>query len=524
VTIGCWRARRVTPHVFGVSTILAYNFYLNIGAARAFRKLSLAAARVAVVTPSSVPVFSSSSGGLPESRYRALFDAIDEGFCVVRVILDSRGSPRDYEFLEVNAAFERQTGLAHAQGRRMREIAPTLEPYWHEIYGNVALTGEPVRFESYAAALDRWFDVFAFRVDAPEERHVAILFSDVTERHRAWRERQAVGEALSASEARLRCLIDNSTGFIALLDAEGTLLEVGAPGLRVSGLSREQVLGKKFWECDWWADDEQRAHAREWFFEPSGLDITAGKRMAQPLTEADRRKDEFLTTLAHELRNPLAPISNGLHLLRRQVGAQVDLVGVIDMMDRQVARVVRLVDDLLDVGRIARGKVALRRQPVDLIPLLRSTLESVQPVIDSRQHSLQISMVPGPVIVQGDPDRLMQVLSNLILNAAKFTPPRGTVAVELSTAPRWAVVTVRDTGIGIAPEKIHSVFDLFSQAHGTAGNDGLGIGLALVRGLVQRHGGTVIAESDGEGRGSRFTVRLPLIRPTRIEDVGNVAC
>jgi PAS domain S-box-containing protein len=447
----------------------------------------------------------------------------------------------------------------------MREIAPTLEPYWQEIYGNVALTGEPVRFESYAAALDRWFDVFAFRVDAPEERHVAILFSDVTERHRALRERQAVDEALSASEARLRCLIDNSTGFIALLDAEGTLQEVGAPGLRVSGLSREQVLGKKFWECDWWADDEQRAHAREWFFEamqgatvrhdivtraadgarldidlmltpvfdksgnvtqivPSGLDITARKRMEQALTEADRRKDEFLATLAHELRNPLAPISNGLQLLRRQVGAQANLVGVVDMMDRQVARVVRLVDDLLDVGRIARGKVALRRQPVDLIPLLRSTLESVQPVIDSRQHRLQVSMVPGPIIVRGDPDRLMQVLSNLILNAAKFTPPHGTVAVELSTAQRWAVVTVRDTGIGIAPEKIHCVFDLFSQAHGPAGNDGLGIGLALVRGLVQRHGGTVIAESEGEGRGSRFTVRLPLIRSTSSEDVGNVAC
>jgi signal transduction histidine kinase len=184
------------------------------------------------------------------------------------------------------------------------------------------------------------------------------------------------------------------------------------------------------------------------------------------------------------------------------------------MMDRQVARVVRLVEDLLDVGRIVRGKVALKRQAVDLGPLLRNTLESVELVLDSRQHELQVSLVPGPVVVRGDPDRLVQVLSNLIMNAAKFTPPGGTIAVELSTAGNCAVITVRDTGIGIAPEKIHCVFDLFSQAHGTAGNDGLGIGLALVRGLVQRHGGTVIAESEGEGRGSCFTVRLPLAETT----------
>lgn len=501
------------------------------------------------------PVYSSSSDGQPESRYRALFDAIDEGFCIVRVLFDPNGGAIDYEFLEVNAAFERHTGIAHAQGRRMRELAPALEEYWYEVYGNVALTGESLRFQSYASALDRWFDVFAFRVDAPEKRHVAILFNDITERRRIRLERTAASEALAKSEARLRQLIDNSVAFIALLDTEGTLLEIGEPALRVSGLSREQALGRKFWECGWWADPEQQARVREWFSEavkgatvrndivtraadgalidvdlmlapvldqdckviyvvPSGLDISARKRMEKTLQEADRRKDEFLATLAHELRNPLAPIRNGVQLLRRHAAAQPDLLRTVDMIDRQVTHVVRLVDDLLDVGRIARGKVVLRRQPVDLGSLLRSTLESLQGIVESRQQTLKVSMIPDPVVVTGDPDRLTQVLTNLISNAAKFTPVRGTVCVDLFTEGSWAVLSVRDTGIGIAPDKIHSVFDLFSQAHGPSGNDGLGIGLALVRELVVRHGGTVVAESEGEGRGSRFTVRLPLAPPT----------
>ncbi len=497
-----------------------------------------------------------------EARYRALFQAIDEGFCIIKVIFDEAQRPVDYQFLEANPAFERQSGIAAARGRFMREIAPTHEQHWFDIYGRVALTGESVRFERPAAALDdRWFNVFAFRVDAPEDRHVAVLFSDITERRRAH-------NALRESEAQLRRLIDHMAGFVAMLDREGTLLEIGEPALRVAGLTRAQVIGRKFWECNWWPHDPgQQERIRRWVGEaaqgatvrrdvvartasdarlaidlmlapvfdstgkvthviPSGVDVSARKRMevalrenearlnqaAVALQDADRRKDEFLATLAHELRNPLAPIRNGVQILRLIAAGDQTLQRTTEMMDRQVSHLVRLVDDLLDVSRITRGKVELRREPVLLNQVLSSALESCQSLLEPNGHELHVQIPSEPLCVKGDPDRLTQVFTNLLSNAAKFTPRGGAVWLSLEQQGQEAVVVVRDTGIGIPAEKLHSVFDMFAQVHGPGCNDGLGIGLALVRQLVQMHGGSVTAESEGKGRGSQFTVRLPLMQ------------
>ncbi len=528
--------------------------------------------------PSASSSLASAAEGprVAEARYRALFDAIDEGFCVIRVIFDATNTPCDYVFLEANPAFERQTGLTRVVGRSMRELAPSHEQYWFEIYGRIALTGESARFESHAAALGgRWFNVFAFRVDAPEARHVAILFYDITEQRRHLdcvveeiTERKRVENALRESEAQLRRLIDNIAGFVAMLDREGTLLEIGEPALLVAGVTREQVIGCKFWECGWWLHDpQQQQWIREWFFDaakgatvrhdvvartaddgrlaidlmlapvfdaagqvthviPSGIDISARKRMeielrenearlnlaAKALREADRRKDEFLATLAHELRNPLAPIRSGVHILRVIAGRDPRVERMTEMMDRQVTHLVRLVDDLLDVSRITRGKVELRREPVVLNQVLGSARESVQALFEAKEQALVVSIPSAPLCVEGDSDRITQVFANLLSNAAKFTPHAGTVWLTLEHAGEEAVVTVRDTGIGISADDLHEVFEMFSQVHAARGNDGLGIGLALVKQLVHMHRGTVTAESEGPGRGSRFVVRLPVLR------------
>lgn len=234
----------------------------------------------------------------------------------------------------------------------------------------------------------------------------------------------------------------------------------------------------------------------------------------QSLRDAHRRKDEFLAMLAHELRNPLAPIGNGLQLLQI-AGEDTELREEARvMMQRQFEHLVRLVDDLLDVSRIARGKIELRTEPLALGVVVERAVEAVRPLIDGLGHQLRVELPPQPLHVRGDLVRLAQVITNLLTNAARYTDRGGeiTVSVTADAAGDWAIVSVRDTGIGIAPEVLPKVFDMFVQAeHGISRRQGgLGLGLTLVKSLVNLHGGEVEARSDGLGKGSEFVVRLPL--------------
>jgi PAS domain S-box-containing protein len=364
-----------------------------------------------------------------EQRYRTLFDAIDEGVCVIEVLFDEDDQPCDYVFLETNPAFIQHTGLADAIGKRMRELAPQHEAYWFELYGRVARTGEPMRFVNEARALGRWYDVYAMRFGPAGSNRVVITFYDITERRR--------------SEDALR-------------------------------------------------------------------------RLAADLAEADRLKTQFLATLAHELRNPLAPIRNGLHLLRRAGHDDAGRARVQDIIDRQVGQLVHLVDDLLDVARITRGHVELKRAWIDLGDVMRCAVETSRPLLDAAGHRLELALPAQPLALYADPVRLTQVLGNLLNNAAKYTPSGGTVALSAESDGVDALVVVADNGIGIAPEQLEQVFDMFAQVGGAAhqiGHGGLGIGLSLARGLVRQHGGEIRAESGGPDRGSRFTIRLPLAPP-----------
>lgn len=236
-------------------------------------------------------------------------------------------------------------------------------------------------------------------------------------------------------------------------------------------------------------------------------------RLYEALREADRRKDEFLALLGHELRNPLAPISNALQILKLQGTDPAITVRARDVIERQVEHLVRLVDDLLDVARIMRGRVELRRDPVELAAIVARAVETSQPALDANGPALTLSLAPEPVWVHGDLVRLAQVTSNLLTNAAKFTERGGTISLRAGSEDGNAVLRVKDTGIGLEPDVRSRIFDMFFQGeHETEGSSGgLGIGLSVVKGLVELHGGSVEAVSEGKGRRSEFVVRLPLL-------------
>ena len=235
-------------------------------------------------------------------------------------------------------------------------------------------------------------------------------------------------------------------------------------------------------------------------------------RAEEALREADRRKDEFIATLAHELRNPLAPITNALEIMRLSGESPEAVERARGMMERQVKQMVRLIDDLLDVSRVTRGKLQLVMEHIDLRTVIETALEISRPQIERAQLTFKATLPSHELRVHGDRVRLAQVLSNLLNNAAKFTEPGGSVSLAAERAGSHVVVRVRDTGVGLPPEALPRVFDLFTQINPSLKRTqgGLGIGLALVRRLVEMHGGMVAAHSDGPGRGAEFTVTLPV--------------
>lgn len=353
-----------------------------------------------------------------EEKYRALFEHIDQGFCVIEVIFDSGDNPVDYRFLETNPAFERHTGLRDAVGKTMRTLAPDHEDQWFRIYGRVAKTGEPVHFENPARALDRFYEVYAYRIGPAGDRRVGILFKDITQR----------------------------------------------------------------------------------------------KRNEKLLRDMDRRKDEFMATLAHELRNPLAPIRNSVNLLKHP---DVDLKmakSVAAMMERQVNYLVRLVDDLLYIARISSGKLELRLERLDLAEAIREAVEMSRPLLDARNHDVTVELPGRPIVLLADRVRLAQVIANLLNNAAKYSDKGSPIRIRAFPERAEAVIHVKDQGIGIAPEMVPRIFEMFMQAPAQheGRQEGLGIGLTLAKRLVELHGGSVSASSEGPGKGSEFCVRLPI--------------
>ena len=355
--------------------------------------------------------------------------------------------------------------------------------------------------------------------------------------------RDALEQAEQQALADRATLLESITDAFYALDREFRFTYLNQRALDHFGAARDALLGKVPWdvfpitrgtifqqECER-AVRERCSVAFEavsllssrWvevraYPTPQGLavyfrDITDRKQAEEQLREADRRKSEFLAVLAHELRNPLAPLRNGLYSLKLRSDTDPTVSQTVSMMDRQMTHLVRLVDDLLDVSRITSGKLELRRQKVLLTEVLGSAVEASRAFIEAHQHELVLDLRVQDLWVDGDPDRLAQVFSNLLFNGAKYTEPGGRITLTLERENSETVVTVQDNGIGIPPSAFEEVFDMFSQvrSHEALAMDGLGIGLSLVRTLVQRHGGSVQAFSEGLGKGSRFTVRLPIV-------------
>lgn len=378
-------------------------------------------------------------------------------------------------------------------------------------------------------------------------------------------ERRQIEQRVLESQRFLRCSLDALASHIAVLDENGCIVEVNeawrrfadennlaffAYGVGSNYLSpfenaalecgdgtlitkgiRDVMNGnlESFeFEYPCHSPDEQR-----WFllrvtrFKTPGPkriviaheNVTKLRQALNSLRDADRRKDEFLATLAHELRNPLAPIRNAIELLKLPQCDDHNRRKLLEMVERQSSQLTRLVDDLLDVSRVMRGKIELRLEVIDLSEVIQQALETAAPLLADRCHELQLKLPNEPVQVQADAIRVSQVLSNLITNAAKYTEPGGQICVQAATENDIAVVRIADNGIGIAPDHLNGIFDLFVQVDPTTtrSQGGLGIGLTLAKNLIELHGGCITASSRGLGEGSEFTLRIPLANPEGFE-------
>jgi PAS domain S-box-containing protein len=381
--------------------------------------------------------------------------------------------------------------------------------------------------------------------------------TDITEEQRAL-------ASLAESEARFRAMADGLPLIVWMHDAAGAQQFVNRTFLEYFGVEEAEMKGGRWqllmhpddgpayaeefaacvrerrpfhaevqvrnangeWRCiESWGRPRWSAAGEFLGMVGTSADVTERRRMEQALRDADRHKDEFLAMLGHELRNPLAVISLALDGFRLGLPADSPLARTREAAARQVEILVRLVDDLLDSARISTGKIVLKRAPLSLGQVVRSALETSRLDLQAKGHQLVVEEAGGKLEVNGDEVRLVQVVSNLLNNAARYTPEGGRIVVSLAREGADAVLRVRDNGIGIDPKDLDAVFDLFVQGHdqARARGAGLGLGLSLVKKLVELHGGTVAARSEGEGRGAEFIVRLPLASALHVEPAAMVA-
>jgi PAS domain S-box-containing protein len=495
------------------------------------------------------------------ARYLAMPDA---GFFVSLI-----GS--DGIVLDVNQTALDAAGLAREDivGRQYWETgwwnrSPRVRA-WVRAGFNQALKGERFRFESTyfgADGTERVFECACTPISdqGGEVRFVIQTGLDVTERRRVDEQRRAQ-EVLQESEARFRHMADNVPIMLWVTGPDGVRSFLSRSWYDFTGQSaggglgrgwlaavhsedsaaveatfRTGLAGRKPFQAEYrlrqrggsyrWALDVaapwRDAKGEFLGFIGSIVDVTERKRAEDALLDANVKKDNFIATLAHELRNPLAPIRHALGVLREKDWPSPELLWCRDVIDRQVDQMVRLLEDLMDVSRISRGKLKLRPGHLRLDEVIVQAVETARPQIDEGHHELVVSLPPDPIWLHGDATRLAQVFANLLTNAAKYTGAHGVIGLSAEREGDRVAVTVRDTGIGISPEHLPHVFEMFSQVERVIDRSkgGLGIGLSLVRGLVEMHGGRITAESPGPGQGSTFTVRLPTAADAPVQPVG----
>ncbi len=481
-----------------------------------------------------------------DQNYRALFNNRTVALARCQTVFDDQGQPVNYVVLDVNAAWLQQSGTRSEDvvGRRITEAFPGVSQDLIDRHNRVAVTGQDSHFEIYEPSIDTWFDVNVF---SPRKGYFVTLSYNITERKRA-------EEALHKSEERFRKIFENASIGMLIADADRRYHAVNDRFCEMMGRSRDELLASgcgnllhpddqagdienvgrllrgevsaftsemRYIRSDgaivWVRVNVSRLPGRE-EDRPRLIatmeDITERKQAEDALRNSDRQKNEFIAVLSHELRNPMAAIRTGLSILEQVPQGGEEARQTTAMVDRQFSHLTRLVDDLLDVTRIVRNKIMLKKERLELNDLLRRVLQDCREGVEAKGLDLRVELDDAPVELWGDRTRISQVFANLLENAIDFTPPGGRIEVkgERDERGRRAVIRVSDTGIGISPEMLSRLFNPFVQADTslTRSGSGLGLGLALVKGLVELHGGEVGVASPGPGRGSEFTVRIPL--------------
>ncbi|MGY4517382.1 PAS domain-containing protein [Lysobacter sp. HA18] len=488
----------------------------------------------------------------------AILDAMTEGvFTLDRQWRFNYVNPEAYRILRHEPGSLR--------GKMIWEHFPgTEESAFGEHYRRTMEERRKSSFTAFYPGMDSWYEVTAY----PAPEGISVYFRDVTTQVLAEQERERVAFDAERQARLYETALNNTPDFVYIFDTDHRALYANEALLKVWGV--DDVRGKTWMELgyeQWHADMHDRELAQvietkapirgeipftgtngrriyDYIFapvlDPSGdvvavagttRDVTERKAAEQivrdhadRLSDADRAKDAFLATLSHELRNPLAPLRNGVEILRRMSDATGPQARVHSMMERQVNHLVRLVDDLMEVSRITRGNVPLHMETFTLESVIESAVEAARPVIDAGRHELSIELPNEPVWLQGDRVRIAQIVANLLNNAAKYSDPDGQIAVLASVAPGNVMVSIRDTGIGMELSEIPHLFEMFTRGDRVKATHqgGLGIGLALARRLATLHGGSLDAISDGPGTGSTFTLTLPCIQGADMTETATV--
>jgi PAS domain S-box-containing protein len=485
---------------------------------------------------------------LADRRFRAALESAHVGFALLKSLRTSAGDIVDFEYLDLNSHGARALGRVASEliGKTVESVFPGTwnTPRLLECFKAVVRSGEPQELELPADSLgsDAWFHVAAAQFDDG----LAVWFADITERMK-------IASALDASRQELHRVTDVASVMLAHCDQNDRflfanrayasrfgLMPVDLVGQHIADIAGKEAFtsvepfirralrgehvefemmipyargGERFMNCVYVPDIDSTTGEVTGFV-AAITDISERRRLEDQLRDADRRKDEFLATLAHELRNPLAPILHAAAVATTPAANSEQIRRSHSVIDRQVRHMAVLLDDLLDISRITQGKLQLRLRPVDVHEVVEAAVEAARPTLEGKSHRLTVSMPPQRLIVNADSVRLAQILSNLLNNAGKYTDPAGTIRLNVTLEGPTLLIRVTDNGVGIAGEALPTVFTMFSQVKSALdrAEGGLGIGLALVKGLVELHGGRVSAHSEGIGHGSEFTVQLPVDR------------